>query len=167
MKTKNLKINLDAIKNRFSRMKCFVLAGTLIATMLTGCGKKESLLEGTILENTHVITFEDGTKDIAKPFDSCEMYSDDYGNSIHYKSVVTSDFYSDLSCTAVNPRGSMISHYPISKEESIVVYLTQEDIEKAMNNNLTDDDLITIVSRIMNPEEKSEEQTGEKSLGKK
>ena len=67
---KNLKIN----KNLSKKIISYVLVGTMGIFTLTGCSTKETnnnLLKGTILENTNVVTFEDGTKDIVRK-NNCE-----------------------------------------------------------------------------------------------
>ena len=77
MKIKNLNINRKAT----SKLAACMLAGSLA---LTACGEekiddKNNILKGTILENTCVVTFEDGTKDIAIAIESCN-----YSQYPHY-----------------------------------------------------------------------------------
>lgn len=164
MKIKNFKINLEVIQSKFLKLKRFVLAGSLVATMLIGCGK-ESALDETLLEEASVITFEDGSKDIARAINTCSSFSDDKGDSIHYRSVITGERYSDEKCTADRPNGEVIKHYPIVNDESLTGYLTADEIAKAINGNLNDEDIIAIIKRVIEPTTELEEKT-ETSLEK-
>lgn len=121
------------------------LVGTMTTTMLVGCSSKASktsFLDGTILEDTRVISFDDGHKDIVKIYDNC------FGKFHHYKSIVTNELFAGKDCTT-----GMRNKYDISSDESILSYLTTDEIVKASKDELTEDDICNIISRIFTKEE--------------
>ncbi len=150
MKIKNLKLN----EKSASKLAACVLVGTLVATTLIGCRKAEernNLLKGTMLENTCVITLEDGTKDIAIAVSSCDR--DEYH---HYYSVISGEYFSGKKCESNAINRTVIHHYGITNEENIISYLTTDDLEKAIQGKLDNDDIITIISRVMEPTNEEE-----------
>ena len=123
------------------RIAAFTMASTIFAVGLTGCSKqKESLLTGTVLEDSRVITFEDGHVDIAIRDKRC-MDDDEVP---HYRSIITNELFGSKSCKNV-----LTYHYDISSDESIVSYLTEEDLTKAIKKELTDEDIANIIKRIV------------------
>ena len=123
------------------------LVGTMAASMLTGCNNdnnNESFLSGTILEDTRVISFDDGHKDIAIAYDTC------VGKFNHYNSIVTNEFFSGKDCGKAKRN---FHKYNITSDESIISYLTLEEIVKASKSELTEDDISNIISRIFTKEE--------------
>ena len=151
MEIKNLWINKKAeVINKKAKVKLatFILAGTLALSMLTGCGRsKDNIFKGTILENTTVITFDDNSKDIAKITGLCISENSLYS---HYRSITSGIYFSDIECeeTYHNNYTDFLHHLNITKEENIVKYLTSDEIEKAYNGNLTDEDITEIITRI-------------------
>lgn len=142
MKISKLKIN----KNAVSKLAAYVLAGSLVTGALTGCqfsADKESLVKGTILENVYRVTFQDGGYDVAIAICDCN----DSGHN-HYYSLMYQQYYSDKNCPEFEIEGNECYHYAIANEESIICYLTQDDIEKAREGKLNSDDLIQIVNRV-------------------
>lgn len=134
------------------------MASTIFAVGLTGCSKqKESLLNGTVLEDSRVITFEDGHVDIAIMDKRC-MEDDEVH---HYRSIITDELFGSKSCKNV-----FIYHYDISSNESIVSYLTEDDLTKAMKKELTDEDIANIIKRIVSSDEKQEETDYQKVYSK-
>lgn len=148
MKIKNFKINLEAIKSKFLKLKRFVLAGSLAATLLTGCGEKtkSSIFDGTLLEGASVITFCDGSKDVATTFGSCSNNYYDSGSSLHYRSIITGEEYSDEKCGLRS-----LIHYQIANVSNISSYLTQDELTKSINGDLSEEDIIAIISRVVEP----------------
>ena len=145
MKIKNLLIN----KKAKVKLATFILAGTLASSMLTGCGRsKDNILEGTILENTTVITFNGGSKDIVKPVEVCSSLDSDF----HYYSVTSGNCYSDNNCGHIccycEYGCYFLQNTNIEDKENITEYLTPDEIEKAYNGNLTNEDIIEIITRI-------------------
>ena len=126
-----------------------MLVGTLAATTLTGCGvavNRNNLLKGTILENTCVVTFEDGSKDIAVAIEICE--DKDYH---HYYSITSGEYFGSEKCSKEKIEGSVVHHYGITNEENITGYLTTDELTKAIQGELDNNDIIAIVSRSIQP----------------
>ncbi len=147
MKIKNFKIN----KKAASKLAACVLVGTITATALTGCGAtvdRNNLLKGTILENTCVVTFKDGSKDIAVSIDYCVKTNYNYH---HYYSIITGEYFVDEQCDFLTLEGNYVYHYEITNEENILNYLTTDDLKKAMQGNLDNNDIIDIAIRAIEP----------------
>ena len=140
MKIKNFKISE---KTAF-KIAPFVLVSTLLTSTLTGCGEKNidrnNLLKDTILENTCVVTFEDGSKDIAVAVSEC-LFSKYH----HYYSVTSGEYFSDDPCSKDKIEDNIMNHYPIDKVEPLT--LTPNEITKAIQDGLDNDDIIAIVNR--------------------
>lgn len=146
MKIKNLKINQKAA----SKLATCVLVGTLAVTTLTGCGSsvgsRKNLLQGTILENTCVVTFEDGSKDIAVAVSDCF-----HKKCHHYYSITSGEYFGCKNCSKSKIDGSIVHHYPVSYEENITGYLTTDQLAKAIKGELDNNDIIAIVGRVVEP----------------
>lgn len=145
MKIKNFKIN----QNTASKLATYVLAGTLAVTTLTGCeanSDRNNFLEGTILENSCVITFEDGSKDIAVAVSTCE---DKAYN--HYYSITSGEYFGSRGCTKEKIDGTVVHHYGITNEENITSYLTSDELAKAIKGKLDTNNIIDIISRTIEP----------------
>lgn len=150
MKFKNCKIN----QNAASKLVACALVGTLAATTLTGCearngrttGDRNNLLKGTILENTCVVSFEDGSKDIAVAVGICneEAYN-------HYYSITSGEYFGGRQCVQEKINGTVIHHYVITNEENITGYLTTDELTKATQGELDNNDIIAIISRAIEP----------------
>ena len=132
-----------------TKLAALALAGVVLATGLCGCDSSENeverknVLSGTILEGTCVVTFEDGSKDIARAISDCT-----YSSYCHYHSVISGIYYGDSYCPKTYVQGdNVLHHYGITGEEPISNYLTDEDYRKVLNGEFTDDDLIEIVDR--------------------
>ena len=128
---------------------CLII-GTLTLNLLSGCDNNDAnLLEGSILEDTSVIMFENGRRDIVKISSFCS------GDYHHYNSVITGEIFADESCTAIYEdfwSTKPINKYNISGSESIIYYLTNEEIAKAAKKELTNDDIANILNRIFDNE---------------
>lgn len=145
MKIKNFKINQKAQ----SKLATCVLVGTIATATLTGCSDdfdRNNFLKGTILENTCVVTFEDGSKDIAVAISACS--EDDYN---HYYSIISGEYYASKLCSAGQIEWTVAHHYEITNEENIVKYLTTDELTKAIKGELNNDDVIAIVNRTIEP----------------
>ena len=129
-----------------SKLLPFILVGSIATNTLTGCGceERESILKGTILEGASIITFDDGSKDIAVAIDTCDssFYS-------HYYSVISGQYFSDDTCSQKFIELQVNHHYAIDSEESIIGYLTLDDLEKAVQGTLNNEDVIAIFNRIV------------------
>lgn len=129
------------------------IALALVSTILvttTGCA--DAILEDTILEKSCVVTFADGSKDIAVACSEC-----DDSEYPHFISVTSGTRFGDKEC---NDNLRVHHQYDIVNEEPIVGYLTTDELAKAMNDELTDADLVVIVNRII---KSSAEETNDKS----
>lgn len=155
MKIKNFKINQKAA----SKLATCVLVGTLVATTLTGCepknNERNNILKGTILENTCVVTFEDGSKDIAITVGTCNDV-----NYHHYYSVISGEYFGSEKCNRGYLNRNVLHHYSIKSEETITNYLTADILTKALQNELDNDDISAIITKILEP---TVEETNEKS----
>ena len=149
MKIKNFKLN----KKMVSKLAACVLVGSLATTTLTGCSNKKkeisrsNILSGTILESALVITFGDGSKDVAIDVGNCGLLIKKYN---HYYSIISGKYFSHESCWHERIEGNRLSHYNIVNEEFIDNYLTSEELTKAIKGELNDDDISYIISRTTN-----------------
>ena len=114
------------------------------------------LLKGTILENTNVVTFEDGTKDVVKKL----VYCRDGCTREHkiYISIVSNEHFTSSECKSKHTNYYLFSNpelnkYSIINYESITKYLTNEEIVKASKDKLTKEDIANILNRIFTKEE--------------
>lgn len=153
-----MKLKLD--KNTSKRIVALALATTMTTGALSGCKSKDNLLDGTILENTRVITFEDGHIDIAENtrvktnvdgnFDIASEH-----NHNHYKSIITNECFSTSDCNLK----AIDYKYEITSDESIVAYLTPEEIVKFATEEITNEDIKNIILRIFTEHEETKETT--------
>ena len=141
------KLKLD--RKGSQKIVALALATTIATTTLSGCSleKRQNILKGTILENSRVITFEDGHIDIATKVPSGE----DLGH-IHYKSIITNEKFTSTECTW---NGDY--KYDILSDESIVAYLTAEEIANATADGLTNEDIKNIILRIFSEHEETKQ----------
>lgn len=144
MKEKNIKINHKALV----KLATFAAVGTVTIGSLTGCqGKNRSILHDTPLNNSYVITFENGTKDIAlaKGISGSSSY-------FVYESIISENRYTKIydksERTPLCHTAGGEQEMPIVSVEPISVYLTSEDIQKGINNTLSNEDIIAIIERI-------------------
>ena len=137
--------------------KIAIISGVMmLGSSLVGCGKNQNkaLVENTLLEQARIITFEDGGMDIAIHKKYCGFKCDD----IIYKSIITNQYFSDTGCEChyLDITGEIIiAKENILKDESIVVYLTEEEIIKASNDELTKNDVTNILTRIISEKNNS------------
>lgn len=137
------------MKNLKVRVPAFLTAGTILFTM-SGCGKKGAILEDTLLEKTFVATVDDDIA-ILKPQSSGE--SVEINAHYHYFDVISGQWITDAE-ECVNKSVTEVGN--IEKIGSIDSYLTEEEMLKAQNDELTDEDVVSILYRI---KEKEEEKT--------
>ena len=138
-------MNLEEIKKKLLNKRNILCATAAIsaATLLTGCGEKNDdskdfLLQGTILENC-VVTEINNEKTIVKLVEHNVS-----NNHLHYQEIVGGVSYTDsVSCSY-----GQIPRIPTPNFENIISYLTKDEIKKAAEGTLTDEDIINIVLRI-------------------
>ena len=130
----------------------------LAGTGIMGCNSKEeadntsSLLEGTILEDTYVIT--DSNNDV---FVVCptESYQGDNFNTLldtdgcvsHYIDVLSNNCYHEKASEddVCRLAESGVFSIDIEQQKPISVYLTKEDLLKS---EFSDEDIIEIIQRV-------------------
>lgn len=138
--------------------KIAVIGGAmLLSASLIGCGnKKDSLLKNTLLEQSRVITLEDGHKDVVIHEQNCQYHD---GHSV-YKSIITNEYIIDEACRQTHMGFEILEKYTILNDESIISYLTDDEIIKASNGKLTKEDVTNILVRIVTEsQEKTKENT--------
>ena len=137
-----MRFKLD--KNKSKKIIALTLATTITSSALSGCknNKKDNLLAGTILEHARVISFEDGHIDIVKISENHIFIPQHKHN--HYKSIITNEVFTIIECYATT-----IEHkYEIKNDESIISYLTPEEISKFTADEATSEDIKNIILRI-------------------
>ena len=112
--------------------------------------KKKSLLEGTVLEDAFVISFNSGLKDVVR----VTGFSTETGKHV-YQSILSGAMFADSGEKqniewCANHR---VFLQPVTTNESITSYLTAEEMIKALNNELTQEDLVNVVTRAVIPSE--------------
>jgi hypothetical protein len=137
-----MRFKLD--KNKSKKIIALALVTTITSSSLSGCknNEKDNLLAGTILERARVISFEDGHIDIVKISENHIFIPQHKHN--HYKSIITNEVFTTTECNA-----TVIEHkYEIKNDESIIIYLTSEEISKFAANEATNEDVKNIILRI-------------------
>lgn len=147
MKGRIMMVNKEGISRR-AKVVTLILASSLALFALTGC-TKTSVLDNSELSQTSVITYEDGTKDIVSAIGVC-----DTSKYSHYESIITGEAISSKDCNDdyhwFHRRSrSILNHRIIINEESIIKYLTPEEVEKAINGKLVDNDIAAIINRVL------------------
>lgn len=145
-------MNKNEVKNYLIEKKkklcAMVLAGA-VTLPLIGCGENDSLLQDTILENAIVIEIY-GEKRIVRVLNS--------GWHKHYVDITNGIRYADEKHACADCDVFMES---LPKEN---LSLTKEELEKAINKSLTDEDILDIIDRIN--QEKVELEETENSLSR-
>lgn len=128
----------------------------LSGVSIVGCGKNEkiistpSLLDGTILEDTYVITDSNDDIFIVRPtqrYQGEDIFSffDNYAN--HYIDILSSNCYHEKNKAddvCQNDKYGIFS-MDIKQREPISVYLTTEDLLK---REFSDEDVVQIIQRV-------------------
>lgn len=130
----------------------------LAGTGIMGCNSKEeadntsSLLEGTILEDTYVITDSNNDVFVVRP---TESYPGDNFNTLldtdgcvsHYIDVLSNNCYHEKASADDVCRLAEFGVFSIDIEQQkpISAYLTKEDLLKS---EFTDEDIIEIIQRV-------------------
>ena len=143
-------INFKIDRKASQKIVALALATTMTTSVLSGCSSKNSksnILGGTILENSRVITFEDGHIDIAVANDNDYVGASTHEHH-HYKSIITNEKFASSECDF-----KLDYKYEITNNESILMYLTPEEIAKATSEGLTNEDIKNIILRIFTEQE--------------
>ena len=141
--------------NISKKLAAVTLATGITITSLGGCSKeKEYILEGTLLDKAVVVTI-DGDLTLVTCEQSDKKVSD-YTGHVHYINIINGELLTDYErCHYINARKVGI----VEKIRDILYYLTEEEMEKAMNDELTNKDLIAIISRIRTEQEETKVKT--------
>lgn len=120
------------------------MAAIIAATVLTGCkdknnDSKDFLLQGTMLENC-VVAEINNEKTIIKLVQHNHINNRHY----HYQEIGGGVLYTDNEdCISKE-----IKRIPTPDFENITAYLTEDEIAKAMEGTLMDEDVVNIIFRI-------------------
>lgn len=148
---KKLKINRNFSKKFIS----ITLTGVIALSTLVGCSNNRKMLfKGNNLNNVNIIIFDNELKDVANGDFYCNPRVCT-GEHIIYRSIVDGEMYTDDDCKAKSSAdylGTTLNKYNIQNIENITSYLTIEELEKAKNNKLTDEDISNIIDRIFEEE---------------
>ena len=165
-----MKLNL----NRGIKGALFGGVVLLAGTGVIGCSNKEdvpstpSLLEGTILEDTYVITDSNADIFIVRPTESYQgdnfsIWHDKDGYVSHYIDVLSNNCYHEKTMEDEKCSIAEFGVFSIDVEHKkpISTYLTKEDLLKS---EFTDEDVVEIIERIKsdsssNTEEKAKQYT--------
>lgn len=134
-------MNSNDLKRKLLEKKkslyAILLTGTL-ALPLVGCAKS-SLLAGTILEDTCVMEINGEWRIVRS------VYPVEGGVHIHYEDIESGlIFVLDDSKDMCNEKNFVLDSMPPVKNLS----LTSEELKKAMDKELTDEDIVKIIARI-------------------
>jgi len=142
---------------KIKNLKCYpVMLGCASLLILSGCGSKRYYLGGTVLDGAFVATV-DGEERFLKIYD---VHYQDQGKEgleghVHYRDIINGEtFTDDPHCDKVIVRKVQ----EITGEKSITGYLTAEDLQKALDDELTVEDLMNALNR-KNQSEQSAQKT--------
>ena len=150
----NIKSSRNGKPSMFLKIKRAVLSNTIILGIiasLTGFGKTESVLTDSLLYQASVVTFDNGSKEVARSYEHCNQSSFN-----HYVNIITGEIFSDKVCFWETINGQTNHKYNIVSEEPISKYLSKEEISKANNKELTEEDILEIVTRIISTNSEEE-----------
>lgn len=142
----NIINNLSKMKNK-KIAKRVIIGGCALALVstLASCKEYKTEINSKTFLGNRVITFNDGTKDVAEIFEHCNK-----GNHDHYKSLITGELYNGDNCNFDVLENHRLYHYDIKSDESIAKYMTTDELNNLMNGEISKEDLNTIVLRIQN-----------------
>lgn len=147
------------MKNFKLKTAALLSAGTMVLSM-TGCGdknNKNSILEDTLLEKTIVATV-DGDISVLRPISSknraYSQYEAGSKEHQHYFDIINGGY---ITTDRENCDSSLVTAVEsIEKKGSIQSFLTEDEMLKAKNDELTEDDVVAIVYRIKESTEEKE-----------
>ena len=162
-----MKLNL----NRGIKGALFGGVVLLAGTGVIGCSNKEdvpstpSLLEGTILEDTYVITDSNADIFIVRPTESYQgdnfsIWHDKDGYVSHYIDVLSNNCYheKDSEEDVCRLSESGVFSIDIEQQKPISVYLTKEDLLKS---EFSEEDIVEIIQRAKDDSSNNENVTAE------
>ncbi len=147
---KKFKLN----KNISKKIISLTLTGFITISSLVGCSNniknKTISFKGSNLKNVNIIIYNNEEKDIANRVSYCSPRVCTGDHDV-YKSVVDGEMFTDDECKAKSSAdylGTTLNKYDIKNMENITTYLTLEELEKANKNELTEEDISNIITRI-------------------
>lgn len=150
MKIKNFKVNSKLA----SKLLTYGLVGSFALTTLTGCTEETSVLQGSILDGSFVVEFDDKTKDIVALVGVCNTD----GNHYHYRSIISGLYFGECEvCNHIyfsKDSSKKTSEYLLQRrvivgQENIINYFTDEEVSKARNRRLSESDESEIIKRVL------------------
>lgn len=143
-------------RNASKKFVAVALASTMALSMLCGCSSKNEKKYDTSLKGTMVLTLEDNQKDIVNFKGYCSNATCD--NKL-YKSLFTDEYIIDDSCKDkyydADFTHRILNHRDIISADSILSYLTTDEMVKMLKDELTEEDVTIITKRILDTNEKS------------
>ena len=147
---KKFKVN----KNLSKKIISLTITGAITLSTLIGCSSniknRNIWFKGKNLKNVSVVILDDGQKDIATSNSHCSPRVCTGKHDV-YRSVVDVEMFTDDECKAKSSAdylGTTLNKYDIKNMENITTYLTLEELEKANKNELTEEDISNIITRI-------------------
>lgn len=143
MKYKNFQFN----KSLLTRLLAGTIALVVSSTAVSGWSNKNTdPLEGTLLEGYVIVTLNDGKKEVA-----ITKYECNSGFGHHYINPTTGEEFADIECRhqpVIQMRYKhIIQKYHIEGEESIALYLTEEEIKMLQDGELSDEQISNLIVR--------------------
>lgn len=164
MKIKNFKVNSKLV----SKLLTYGLVGSFALTTLTGCTEETSVLQGSILDGSFVVEFDDKTKDIVVLVGVCNTD----GNHYHYRSIISGLYFGESEVcnhtyfskdsSEEKDSSEKTSEYILQRrvivgQENIINYFTDEEVSKARSRRLNGFDKIEIIKRVLGFSDEYEE----------
>jgi len=107
-------------------------------TILTGCGEKEYVLQDTIFDKAFIAKVDED-------YTILKLTTKADGHN-HYTNVINGEILTDdQKCEAGNPVRIVNEIESVGTIESKI---TMDELERAINGNLTSEDIINIIDRI-------------------
>ena len=147
---KKFKIN----KNTSKKIVAIALSGAAILSSISGCSNTNMWFKGSNLKYVSVVVLNGEKTDIVSSNSNCSQNVCSGEHKV-YKSIINKEMYSTKDCKAKYSSdylGTLLYKYDITNSENITSYLTIDEIEKAEENNLTEEDISNIISRIFTEE---------------
>jgi len=147
---------MKLMKEASKKFVAVALASTMALSMLCGCSSKNEKKYDTSLNGTIILTFKDNQRDIVDFKGYCTNAACD--NKV-YQSLVTDEYIIDDSCNEKyyypNLTKYILNHRDIISADSILSYLTADEMVKMFKDELTEEDVTIITKRILSNEEEN------------
>ena len=129
------------------------LIGTFVIGMLPRSSKSSKKpLDGTIFEDTYVVTMEDGEKHIV-------AIALSNGSGRVYYDVLTNEYFLDSSSSSISVDDSTIIVHDVKECVPLASLLTSSELEDSTTIGLNQEQLKIVVDRVTTPDVKLEDKT--------